>query len=160
MTTMKKISRETPLIGVIGGNTCRPEVARQAEEAGREIARRGGIVVCGGLGGVMRSACKGAKERNGVTIGILPGNSREDGNQFVDIPLVTGMGAARNIIIARTVHGAIAIDGKYGTLTEIAFCLEFGKPVIGLGTWDIDPSIQQASNAKEAVEWLFKRLKI
>ncbi len=157
---MKKISRETPLIGVIGGNKCPAEITLQAEQAGREIARRGAILVCGGLGGVMRAACKGAKERNGVTIGILPGAMPGDANEFVDIPIVTGIGVARNVVIARTVHGVIAIDGRYGTLTEIAFCLEFGKPVVGLGTWDIDPSIQQASNAREAVEWLFESLKL
>lgn len=155
---MKKITNQTLLIGVIGGNKCPAEITRKAEDAGREIARRGGIVVCGGLGGVMRAACRGARDRNGLTIGILPGGAREDANPFVDIPIVTGMGVARNVIIARTVHGAIAIDGRYGTLTEIAFCLEFGKPVVGLGTWDIDPSIEQASNAKEAVDWLFRRL--
>ena len=157
---MTKISRKTPVIGVIGGNRCPAEITRQAVDTGREIARRGGILVCGGRGGVMRAACKGAKEKNGITIGIMPGSSREDANQYVDIPIVTGMGVARNVIIARTVHGAIAIDGRYGTLTEIAFCLEFGKPVVGLGTWDIDQSIEQASNAKEAVDWLFKKLDI
>ena len=148
----------SPVIGVIGGNSCTEDAARQAEDVGKEIAGRGGILICGGLGGVMEAACRGAKKKKGLTIGVLPGSRIGDANPYVDIPIVTGMGVARNIIIIRSAIGIIAVDGKYGTLSEIAFCLQFKKPIVGLGTWDIDTSIRQAAKAKEAVKWLFEMI--
>lgn len=156
---MNNKNNRSPVIGIIGGGQCSADIAHQAEETGREIARRGGILICGGLGGVMEAACRGAKKENGLTIGIIPGTRKDDANAYVDIPIVTGMSVARNIIIIRSSQGVIAIDGRYGTLSEIAFCLEFQVPLVGLGTWDIDPSIRQASKAKEAVEWIFQMIK-
>ena len=146
------------LIGVIGGGKCSRKVARLAEEVGRELAERGATVICGGLGGVMESVCKGAREAGGQTIGILPGNSPADANPYVDIPIVTGMGEMRNVVIIKSARAVIAIDGEYGTLSEIGHALKRGIPVIGLSTWALskegkaDGSIIIAENAKDAVQ--------
>ena len=107
-------------IAVIGAEHPSQEEARLAEEVGRELARRGAILICGGLGGVMEAACKGASSEGGVTIGILPGDNPKTANPYVQIPIVTGIGYARNIIVVRTARAVIAIDGSYGTLSEIA----------------------------------------
>jgi uncharacterized protein (TIGR00725 family) len=123
------------IIAVIGGFPCSPAEARLAEEVGRELARRGSILVCGGEGGVMEAACRGAKAEGGLTIGILPGDRRRSANPHVIVPLVTGMGAARNVIIAKSAQAVIAIGGGYGTLSEIGFALKNQVPVIGLNTW-------------------------
>jgi len=134
-----------------------PKIAQLAEEVGREIARRGAALVCGGLGGVMEAACKGASEEGGLTIGILPGDSRQAANPYVQIPIVTGIGYARNVAVVKSSQAVIVIDGSYGTLTEIGHALQSGIPVIGLGTWEIsmdgkaDNSIIIAKNPKEAV---------
>ena len=145
-------------IGVIGGSEVTPTVAKLAEEVGREIVRRGATLVCGGLGGVMEAACKGASEEGGLTIGILPGDSRRAANPYVQIPIVTGIGYARNVAVVKTSQAVIAIDGSYGTLAEIGHALQSGIPVIGLGTWEIsmggktDESIIIAKNPKEAMD--------
>jgi uncharacterized protein (TIGR00725 family) len=125
------------IIAVIGGGRCPKKVAQIAEEVGRELGRRGLTLVCGGLGGVMEAACQGAKEAGGQTIGILPGFSRWDANPYVDIPIVTGLGEARNVIVVRTAQAVIAVDGEYGTLSEIAYALKLGIPVVGLDTWQL-----------------------
>ena len=145
-------------IGVIGGSEVSPEVARLAEEVGREIARRGAVLVCGGMEGVMEAACRGASEAGGLTIGIIPGDSRRSANPWVKIPIVTGIGYARNVAVVKTSQAVIAIDGSYGTLTEIAFALQSGIPVIGLGTWSVaingmeEKNIIIVNNPKEAVD--------
>lgn len=122
-------------IGVIGGNTTDREIDKVAYEVGRQIAMKGGVLVCGGLGGVMEAACKGAREAGGITVGILPGKSREEANPYVLIPIVTGFSHGRNIIVVRSSQAIIAIEGSYGTLSEIAFALRLNIPVIGLNTW-------------------------
>jgi uncharacterized protein (TIGR00725 family) len=146
------------IIAVIGGGEVPPEIAAIAEEVGREIARHGAALVCGGLGGVMEAACRGAAGEGGLTIGILPGDNRQSANPYVKIPIVTGIGYARNVAVVKTALAVIAIDGSYGTLTEIGHALQSGIPVIGLGTWSIaiqgveDKNIIRAGNPKEAVE--------
>lgn len=125
------------MIGVIGGETCSPAEAETAYAVGREIASRGHTLVCGGRGGVMREACRGARAGNGVAIGILPGDDRSDMNEFVTVPIVTGIGFARNTIIARTAEALVAVGGRYGTLSEIAFALIAGRPVATMGSWDL-----------------------
>lgn len=145
-------------IGVIGGGEVSPQVARIAEKVGREIARRGAVLVCGGLGGVMEAACRGADEEGGLTVGILPGNDRNTANPHVKIPVVTGMGHARNVAVVKSSQAVIAIDGSYGTLSEIGHALQNGIPVIGLGTWSFsidgrpDNGIIQADSPADAVE--------
>ena len=146
------------IIAVIGAGQCSEDVARTAEAVGRELARRGVALVCGGMGGVMEAACRGAKSEGGLTIGILPGFSRHDANPYVDIPVVTGLGEARNIIVVRTAQAVIAVDGGYGTLSEIAYALKLGIPVVGLGTWQLAKggrmvsAIVEAATPAEAVE--------
>ena len=145
-------------IAVIGGNDVPPPVEALAEEVGREIARQDAVLVCGGLAGVMEAACRGADGEGGLTVGILPGENRQTANPYVKIPIVTGIGYARNAAVAKSAQAVIAIDGSYGTLTEIAYALQSGIPVIGLDTWSIsindeeDSSIIRASSPKEAVE--------
>lgn len=127
-----------PMIGVIGGSTPTAEEAAAAEAVGRALAEEGAVLICGGRGGVMEAACRGAKEDNGLTIGVLPGADRSQANPFVDIPIVTGIGEARNAIIVRTAQAVIAVGGSYGTLSEIALALVFDTPVVGLGTWRME----------------------
>jgi hypothetical protein len=144
-------------IGVIGSNLCSNEVSKLAFEVGKEIANAGAILLCGGLGGVMEAACQGAKSAGGLTIGILPGYSDAEANRYVDIPIVTGLSHARNVIVVRSSQALIAIEGSYGTLSEIAFALTLGVPVVGLRTWKMErrghevPKIIRVDNAKEAV---------
>ncbi len=144
-------------IAVIGGSECSSQEAELAEEVGRELAKHGAILVCGGLGGVMEAVCKGASSQGGVTIGILPGGSRQAANPYVQIPIVTNLGEARNVVVIKTVQAAIAIGGGYGTLSEIGHALRNGIPVIGLNTWSLsrksqpDSSIIPAQNPTEAV---------
>ncbi|KWT84055.1 TIGR00725 family protein [Candidatus Magnetominusculus xianensis] len=142
------------IVGVIGGRDVSPWHLREAEETGRLIAVNGGLLVCGGLSGVMEAACKGAKEAGGLTVGILPQGQKTHANPYVSIPIATGMGMARNAIIAQTADVLIAIGGSYGTLSEIAYGLQFNKPVIGLGTWDVEGVIT-AKTAVEAVDKAF-----
>ena len=125
-------------IAVIGGSVCSGEVYRQAEEVGCLLARAGKVVVCGGLGGVMEGVCKGAKRGGGLTVGILPGARLEDANQYVDIPIATAMDDARNVIVVLSGRAVIAIDGKLGTLSEIALALNNQRKVVGLGTPELD----------------------
>jgi uncharacterized protein (TIGR00725 family) len=122
-------------VAIIGGFPCSPEEARMAEEAGRRLAKKGAILICGGEGGVMEAACKGAQGEGGLTIGILPGDNRLAANPYVAVPVVTGIGAARNVIIVKSAQAVIAIGGGYGTLSEIGFALKNQIPVIGLNTW-------------------------
>ncbi len=126
------------IIGVIGGNKCSGNVCEIAEAVGKYIAESGAHLVCGGLGGVMEYACKGAKLAGGKTIGILPGMDKADANEYVDIPIPTGLHTARNMVIIHTADVLIAIDGGYGTLSEIAFALNVGKPVVALQTWSLE----------------------
>jgi uncharacterized protein (TIGR00725 family) len=145
------------VIAVIGENDPTPEIAGLAEAVGAEIASAGAVLVCGGLGGVMEAACRGAHGKGGVTIGILPGTRPGDANPYVTYPIPTGLGHARNILVARSAQAVIAIGGKYGTLSEIAFAKIEGTPVIGLHTWELrregigEGAILRATDPKEAV---------
>jgi len=130
-------------IAVIGGSQPSSEEARLAEAVGRELAKQGAILVCGGLGGVMEAACKGASSEGGVTIGILPGDNRQAANLYVQIPIVTGIGYARNVAVVKSAQAVIAIGGNYGTLSEISHALQSGIPVIGLNTWSLSRNSQQ-----------------
>ena len=150
------------IISVIGAGEPSPELAGLAEKVGAELARRGATVVCGGLGGVMEAVCRGAKSAGGSTIGILPGSSPEEANAWVDIPICTGMGYARNVVVVKTGRAVIAVGGAFGTLSELGHALGDGIPVVGLKTWAMsrngleDSSIQVASDPVEAVEKALK----
>jgi uncharacterized protein (TIGR00725 family) len=149
---------QSPFISVIGASSCSGEEEKLAEAVGRELARRGATLICGGLEGVMEAACRGAHSEGGLTVGILPGSRREDANPYVRIPVVTGMGYARNPIVVRSGQAVIAVGGSYGTLSEIAYAFQDGIPVIGLGTWSLatcngpDDSIIVARDASDAVD--------
>ncbi len=152
------MKNEKLFIAVIGGSESSPEELSAAEEVGRELAKQGAVLVCGGLGGIMEAACKGASAEGGVTIGILPGDIRRAANPYVQIPIVTGLGQARNIIVVKSAQAVIAIDGSYGTLSEISHALQSGIPVIGLDTWVLsrkgqaDTAIIPAQDPAEAVK--------
>jgi hypothetical protein len=145
-------------IAVVGGGSVDAPIASAAEEVGRLLASRGAIVVCGGLGGVMEAACRGAKLAGGTTVGILPGFDREDANAWVDVAIPTGLGEARNALVVRAADVLIAIGGEYGTLSEIALALKTGKPVIGIDTWELSrrgvpaTDIVRVSTPADAVE--------
>ena len=127
-----------PLIGVIGGSSTTAEEAALAEAVGRAVAESGAALICGGRGGVMEAACRGAREAGGLTIGILPGTDRSEANPYVALAIPTGIGYARNAIITRAAEAVIAIAGSFGTLSEIAYSLDFGTPVVGLRTWKVE----------------------
>ena len=149
--------KKSKIIAVIGqGSMCTPEITKLAEDVGYNIALKGGILICGGLYGVMEDACKGVKKGNGLTIGVLPTTSKDDANPYVDIPIVTGISVARNVIIIRSADAVIAVGGFYGTLSEIAYGLAFNKPIIGLKTWEVDEKIHQVNTAEQAVELAFE----
>jgi hypothetical protein len=146
------------IIAVIGGSQCSKGEAKLAEEVGRLLARRGAILVCGGLGGIMKAACRGASLEGGTTVGILPGDNSQAANPYVQIPIVTGLGEARNIAVVKSAQAVIAIGGSYGTLSEISHALKSGIPVIGLNTWALsrngreDKSIIPAQSPAEAAD--------
>lgn len=145
-------------LAVIGSASCDAETAALAEEVGREIARHGATLVCGGRGGVMEAACRGARSVGGTTVGILPGTDRAQANPYVDIPIVTGLGEARNVLVVRSADAVIAVSGGYGTLSEIALALKMGRPVVGIRTWELrhpsqaGPGLATATTPAEAVQ--------
>ncbi len=147
-------------IAVIGDRHTSARLDAAAETIGREIARRGGVLLCGGMSGVMEASARGAAAEGGIVVGILPTETAAEGNPYLTIPLPTGMGEARNVIIVRAAEAIIAVGGAYGTLSEIGHALNLSVPVIGLETWrlsregvtEADP-IRRAKDAREAVEW-------
>ena len=125
-------------VAVVGGDAgAGDDACAAAFEVGRELARRGCVLICGGLGGVMEAACRGAAGQGGLTVGLLPGSDRFEGNPHLSVAIATGMGEMRNALVVRAADVVIAIGGEYGTLSEIALALKSGRPVVGLGTWDL-----------------------
>jgi uncharacterized protein (TIGR00725 family) len=146
------------IIGVIGGSVASPDILQMAEEVGAEIARNGAAVVCGGMTGVMEAVCKGARREGGLTIGIIPSDNKSDANPYVQIPIVTGMGMGRNVMLVKTADALIAVGGEFGTLSEIAHALNIGKKVVGLRTWKLEkahtkpiPNLIDVDTPKKAV---------
>ena len=142
-------------IGVIGGSKPDTKSRQVAFNVGQLIAEKGALLICGGLSGVMEASSRGAKQAGGLTLGILPGNSPQDANPYIDIAIATGLGYSRNSLVAMNSDVIIAVDGRYGTLTEIAYGRIYGKKIIGLGTWDIEGVIK-AESAEEAVNIALK----
>jgi uncharacterized protein (TIGR00725 family) len=146
-------------IGVIGGRRCSAEIAELAFELGGLIAAEGWTLVCGGMGGVMEQACRGARSRGGVTLGILPGNSRSSSNPYLSYSVVTGLGEARNVLVVKSSQALVAVSGSYGTLSEIALANAAGIPVVGLRSWRLDPKknrdqglfVQEVDSPSEAI---------
>jgi uncharacterized protein (TIGR00725 family) len=145
-------------VGVIGGRRCTAEIAELAFQVGRGIAEHGWILVCGGMGGVMEHACRGARSQNGVTLGILPGNSRSNENPYLSCSIVTGLGEARNVLVVKSSRAIIAVDGSYGTLSEIALANAAGIPVVGLRSWPVQELftrvVESPQEAVQAVQLL------
>lgn len=144
-------------IAVIGGSRPGRQAVETAFEVGRLIARAGAVVVCGGLGGVMEAASHGAREEGGLVLGILPGGSPADANPWVDVPIATGLGYTRNALVVMNADAVIAVDGEYGTLSEIAYGKIHGKRVVGLGTWEVK-GIVAATTPEEAVRMALEGL--
>jgi uncharacterized protein (TIGR00725 family) len=137
----------TPYVAVVGPGDASPPELHAAEEVGAGLAAAGALVVTGGLGGVMEAACRGARSRNGLTVGLLPGLDRGDANGWVEVAIPTGLGEARNALLVRAADAIVAVGGAWGTLSEIALGLRAGRPVIGLGTWEL----RQAGEAVEGI---------
>ena len=164
---MERIDARSPFIGIVGTGSCPPELGALAAEVGREVARKGAVLICGGLGGVMTEAARGAKEIGGTTLGILPGPNTGSANEFIDFPIATNMGQARNAIIVQTADVLIAIGGEYGTLSEIALALKIGKGVIALkqrfeipGVLTVETAIDAVNEALTLVEFGRKPLSV
>ena len=140
-----------PKIAIIGAGTCSDEVGKVAYTVGFNLAKIGYDIVCGGLGGVMEAACKGCVEGGGNSVGILPGMDQASANPYVTIPVVTGLGNMRNALVVANASAAIAIEGEYGTLSEIALALKTGKKVISIGCWSDIKGTIKAESAEESV---------
>ena len=154
------------MVGVIGASEADEQLCTVAEHVGEELASRGAIVICGGLTGVMEAVCRGARKRDGMTVGIIPSDRKEDANPHVQIPIVTGIGVARNAIITRTADVVIAVGGQFGTLSEIGYALSMGKTVVAIDSWRLEraterqlPGLIHASNPKEAVDTALESLR-
>jgi uncharacterized protein (TIGR00725 family) len=139
-----------PYVAVVGPGDAEAAAEADAETVGRCLAEAGAIVVCGGLGGVMAAACRGAREAGGVTVGLLPGSDRGAANPWVSVAIPTGLGELRNGLVVRAADALVAVRGGFGTLSEIALALKLGRPVIGLGTWDIDAPLVRCDSPREA----------
>ena len=152
-------------MAVCGESDPQTSLAELAFELGRGIAHRHAVLICGGLTGVMEHAARGARAAGGLTIGLLPGEEPDDANAYVDIAIATGLGHARNAILARTADGVVALGGGLGTLSEIALALRNRRPTIGIKTWRFDrpgrsePQLPVAENATEALDWLFAQMR-
>ncbi|MFC6905324.1 TIGR00725 family protein [Halalkalicoccus tibetensis] len=140
-------------VSVIGGGTVGDEDTEVAYRVGELLGERGHTLVCGGRTGVMEAACRGAKEAGGETIGILPSTDPNEANDYVDVPIATGIGNARNVLVALNGEGVIAIDGKYGTLSEIAHALDFGRPVAGIASHDV-AGVEAVASPEAAVGYV------
>ena len=146
-------------IAVIGGSDVGPETAALAREVGREVAKIGAVLLCGGLGGVMAAAAQGAQEAGGVSLGILPQADRRQANPFLTYSIATNLGHARNVLIAHSADALIAVAGSYGTISEAAIALKLGKPVIALNiTWDL-AGVKRATSPAEAVALAWEAVK-
>jgi uncharacterized protein (TIGR00725 family) len=147
----------TPYIAVVGAGDASPADLAFAEEVGAGLADLGAVVVTGGLGGVMEAACRGSRSRRGHTLGILPGDDRDDANGWVEIAVATGMGELRNGLVVRASDALVAIGGGHGTLSEVALALKLGRPVVGLGTWAVH-GVEDVSTPAEAIDRIARLL--
>ncbi len=147
-----------PHVAVVGASEASADDLAVAEAVGRELAGRGAVVVCGGLGGVMEAVCRGARGAGGRTIGILPGDDRRHANPYVEVAVATGLGEGRNLLVVRNADVVVAVGGEFGTLSEIAFALRLGTPVVGVSTWELAKggkavdAIVRVSSAAEAAD--------
>ena len=146
------VPKRKPIIAVIGAGKCSKKLKDMAADVGRYIAENGAVLVCGGLGGTMEGAARGAKSAGGTTIGIIPTDNKADANEFIDYVIVTGLGHARNLLVVNTADAIVAFPGKYGTLSEMAFALNAGKPIVSVSGWKLGDEIQQVDDPLEAAK--------
>jgi uncharacterized protein (TIGR00725 family) len=139
-------------IAVVGAGDASPAICDVAEAIGAEIGRRGGILICGGRGGVMEAAARGAHSAGGLTIGIIPGYHRDEANSSIEIAIATGMGQARNVIVVASADAVIAMAGEGGTLSEIGLAIKLGRPVVALHAWNGIAGIAHADDPAKAVD--------
>jgi uncharacterized protein (TIGR00725 family) len=156
--SLRAIRMRQKVISVIGGHSCNREVEQISHELGKKLVKVVDVLVSGGLGGTMRAVCSGFKAGGGLTIGIISSYNKDDANPYVDIVIPTGMGLARNVLVVKSADVVIALPGSAGTLSEIAYCLQFAIPVISLNSWDI-PGVIKAKTVDEAVGKVRKILK-
>jgi uncharacterized protein (TIGR00725 family) len=149
-----------PVIAVVGGSRSTPEEDGQAEAVGRLLAERGAVLLCGGLGGVMEAAARGARAAGGLTVGILPGSDPAEANPYIELPLATGMGEMRNALIVRAAQAVIAIGGGWGTLSEVALARRIGTPVVGLYDALSGIDLPRVATPTEAVRWALEQARI
>lgn len=149
---MSNSTDRKPVIAVIGAGKCSRKLRDMAAEIGRYVAENGGVVLCGGLGGIMEGAARGAKEAGGTTIGIIPSENKADANQFIDYVIPTGFGQARNVLVVRAADAIVALPGKFGTLSEMAFALVSGKPIVSVQAWKLGEEILQVEDPIEAAK--------
>jgi len=146
------------VVSVIGGHKCTEEVEQLAHNLGKKLAKVVDILVSGGLSGTMKAVTQGFKAAGGLTIGIIPGYDKKDANQYIDIVIPSGLGLARNVLVVKSADVVVALPGEAGTLSELAYCLQFGIPVVSLNSWDI-PGVINAATAEEAVQKVRELLK-
>ncbi len=139
-------------IAFVGAGKCSGKGRDMAASAGRYVAENGGVVVCGGLGGVMEGVARGAKEGGGTTIGLLPGSDRREANDYIDYAIPTGFGEARNIMVVRCADAVVAFPGKFGTLSEMAFAMKLGKPLVSVSAWTLGDDVRQEADPVEAAK--------
>lgn len=145
-------------VGVVGSGVCSRELYGVAKAIGFEIGKRGWMLICGGLGGIMEGVCRGCVEAGGITVGLLPGFSKDEANPYVQIPIPTGLGDGRNLLVVRASDILLAISGGYGTLSEIGLALKSGKKVVGFETFEIIEGILRASSPEEVLQLLESNL--
>mgnify|MGYP000453935143 CR=1 FL=1 len=151
------MKRKKHIIAVFGGREAEQKLLKEAELFGQLAAEAGWIIICGGKGGIMEAVCRGVDSRGGISVGLLPEGHDREANKYVSIPLVTGLGYARNEVLALACHAACAFGGKYGTLSEIAHTLNYKKPIASVESWSID-GVHECENAREAFEWIQTQL--
>ena len=145
------------IVGVIGGHKCTKEVEQLAQNLGQNLAKVVHVLVCGGVGGIMKAVCQGFRAEGGLTIGIIPSYNKDDANEYVDIAIPTGLGLARNVLVVKSADIIVALPGEAGTLSEIAYALQFGIPIISLKSWDI-PGVGKATTIEEVIAQVEKHI--
>jgi len=150
-------------VAVVGPGSATADEEAAAQAVGAAVGEADAVLVCGGRGGAMEAACRGARDSGGTTVGLLPGLDRAEANEFVDIAIPTGLGELRNGLVVRAADAVVAVAGEYGTLSEVGFALKAGKPVVGLGTWElrrageVDPGIEVVEDPAAAVARALER---
>jgi uncharacterized protein (TIGR00725 family) len=144
------------MMAIVGGGDASPAVCELAYAAGQTVARRGAVLICGGRGGVMAAAARGAQGAGGLTVGVLPSYDRHEMNSYIEIGIVTGMGQARNAIVVASADAVVALAGEGGTLSEIGLAIKLGRPIVALSAWRELEMISHSDDAVEAVDLALK----